>query len=121
MSSGRPSRARLACVFAPSCGRTRSLSTSICQVKTVFRWRRNWPCFRSRHAWSSLRETRTAPPAFRLEAVHYLLKPLDPEQVAEALNRLLAYLRPFEAGSSPSSADHVNEDPIPDKMRFPGM
>src|SRR5690242_14189325 len=28
--------------------------------------------------------------AFRLEAVDYLLKPLDPEQVAEAVNRLLA-------------------------------
>src|SRR5260370_38940099 len=33
--------------------------------------------------------------AFRLEAVDYLLKPLDPEQVAEAVNRLLTYLRPF--------------------------
>jgi DNA-binding LytR/AlgR family response regulator len=30
--------------------------------------------------------------AFRLDAVDYLLKPLDPEQVAEAVNRLLAYL-----------------------------
>src|SRR5215470_5192455 len=39
--------------------------------------------------------------AFRLEA-------LDPEQVTEAVNRLLAYLRPFEAGSSPSSGDHAN-------------
>jgi hypothetical protein len=37
--------------------RTRSLSTSICRAKTVFRWRGNWPCFRSRHAWSLLRET----------------------------------------------------------------
>jgi DNA-binding LytR/AlgR family response regulator len=59
--------------------------------------------------------------AFRLEAVDYLLKPLDPEQVTEAVNRLLAYMRPFESGSSPSSADHVNEGPIPDKMRFTGM
>jgi DNA-binding NarL/FixJ family response regulator len=33
--------------------------------------------------------------AFRLEAVDYLLKPLDPEQVTEAVNRLLAYLRPM--------------------------
>src|SRR3984893_11971342 len=41
--------------------------------------------------------------AFRLEAVDYLLKPLDPEQVTESVNRLLAYLRPFEAGSSPNS------------------
>src|SRR4029077_4551180 len=46
--------------------------------------------------------------AFRLEAVDYLLKPLDPDQVAEAVNRLLAYLRPFEAGSFPSSGDHAN-------------
>jgi two-component system, LytTR family, response regulator len=58
--------------------------------------------------------------AFRLEAVDYLLKPLDPEQVAEAVNRLLAYLRPFEAGSYPSSGDHANGAPTPDKMRFPG-
>jgi DNA-binding NtrC family response regulator len=33
--------------------------------------------------------------AFRLDAVDYLLKPLDPDQVTEAVNRLLAYLRPF--------------------------
>ena len=58
--------------------------------------------------------------AFRLEAVDYLLKPLDPEQVTEAVNRLLAYLRPFEAGSSPSSGDHANGVAAPDKMRFPG-
>jgi two-component system response regulator LytT len=30
--------------------------------------------------------------AFRMDAVDYLLKPLDPEQVAKAVNRLLAYL-----------------------------
>jgi DNA-binding LytR/AlgR family response regulator len=35
--------------------------------------------------------------AFRLAAVDYLLKPLDPEQVTEAVNRLLTYLRPFES------------------------
>jgi DNA-binding LytR/AlgR family response regulator len=58
--------------------------------------------------------------AFRLEAVDYLLKPLDPEQVAEAVNRLLAFLRPFEAGSAPSSSDHTNEGQ-PDKIRFTGM
>jgi DNA-binding LytR/AlgR family response regulator len=57
--------------------------------------------------------------AFRLEAVDYLLKPLDPEQVTEAVNRLLAYLRPFEAGSAPSSGDHAKEGP-PDKMRSTG-
>jgi two-component system, LytTR family, response regulator LytT len=35
--------------------------------------------------------------AFRLNAVDYLLKPLDPAQVNEAVHRLLAHLRPFEA------------------------
>jgi DNA-binding LytR/AlgR family response regulator len=34
--------------------------------------------------------------AFRLNAVDYLLKPLDPAQVNEAVQRLLAHLRPFE-------------------------
>src|SRR3984893_17000432 len=56
--------------------------------------------------------------AFRLEAVDYLLKPLDPEQVTEAVKRLLAYLRPFEAGSSPNSGDHANGVLTPEKMRF---
>src|SRR6202166_1836988 len=42
--------------------------------------------------------------AFRLDAVDYLLKPLDPEQVSEAVNRLLAHLRPFEPDPSPLSA-----------------
>src|SRR6266481_95880 len=59
--------------------------------------------------------------AFRLDAVDYLLKPLDPEQVSEAVNRLLASLRPFESGSSPSSGDYANEVPTPDKMRFTSM
>jgi two-component system, LytTR family, response regulator len=59
--------------------------------------------------------------AFRLAAVDYLLKPLDPEQVTEAVNRLLAYVRPFEAGSSSSSGGHANGVPTTDKMRFPGM
>jgi DNA-binding LytR/AlgR family response regulator len=45
---------------------------------------------------------------------------LDPEQVTEAVNRLLAYLRPFESGSSASSGDHANESPTPDKVRFTG-
>jgi two-component system, LytTR family, response regulator LytT len=58
--------------------------------------------------------------AFRLEAVDYLLKPLDPEQVTEAVSRLLAYLRPFQADSAPSSDDHANEVTTPDKMRFTG-
>ena len=59
--------------------------------------------------------------AFRLEAADYLLKPLDPEQVTEAVNRLLAYLRPFEGRSSPSSGDHANGVAAPDKMRFTGI
>ena len=46
--------------------------------------------------------------AFRLEAVDYLLKPLDPEQVTEAVNRLLSYLRPFEVGSFANSGGHAN-------------
>src|ERR1700737_805817 len=45
--------------------------------------------------------------AFRLDAVDYLLKPLDPEQVTETVKRLLRHLRPFESGS-PSSGDHPN-------------
>jgi len=59
--------------------------------------------------------------AFRLEAVDYLLKPLDPEQVAEAVNRLLAYLRPFESGSYPSSANRAEIATTPDKMDFTGV
>jgi len=57
--------------------------------------------------------------AFRLEAVDYLLKPLDPKQVTEAVNRLLAYLRPFKLGSFSSSGDHANEG-SPNKTRFTG-
>ena len=57
--------------------------------------------------------------AFRLEAVDYLLKPLDPEQVTEAVNRLLAYLRPFESGSFPSAGDQSTEGQP--EMRFTGM
>jgi two-component system LytT family response regulator/two-component system response regulator LytT len=41
--------------------------------------------------------------AFRLEAVDYLLKPLDPAQVEEAVGRLLAHFRPFESDSLPRS------------------
>jgi DNA-binding LytR/AlgR family response regulator len=56
--------------------------------------------------------------AFRLAAVDYLLKPLDPDQVTEAVNRLRASLRPFEAGPFPSSGGHANEVPTPEEMRF---
>src|SRR5258708_38686370 len=59
--------------------------------------------------------------AFRLEAVDYLLKPLDPEQVTEAVYRLLTYLRPFEGASSPGSRGHANRVPTTDKMRSTGM
>src|SRR5260370_11155814 len=58
--------------------------------------------------------------AFRLEAVDYLLKPLDQDQVAEAVNRLLAYLRPFESGSSLRSANRAEGATTPDKMNFTG-
>jgi DNA-binding LytR/AlgR family response regulator len=58
--------------------------------------------------------------AFRLEAVDYLLKPLDPEQVTEAVKRLLAYLRPFESGPSPLSARREDSAPTPDKVLFTG-
>jgi DNA-binding LytR/AlgR family response regulator len=58
--------------------------------------------------------------AFRLEAVDYLLKPLDPEQVVEAVNRLLARLRPFESGSSLHSPDGPGGTTMPDKMKFTG-
>jgi DNA-binding LytR/AlgR family response regulator len=56
--------------------------------------------------------------AFRLEAVDYLLKPLDPDQVAEAVNRLLAILRPFEARPSRSSVDTAEAATASDKMDF---
>jgi DNA-binding LytR/AlgR family response regulator len=55
--------------------------------------------------------------AFRLEAVDYLLKPLDPEQVTEAINRLLTYLRPFEVDSLPSSGDGGNGVSTAEEMR----
>ena len=58
--------------------------------------------------------------AFRLDAVDYLLKPLDPDQVTEAVNRLLAHLRPFEAGSPLLSAHGVDPTMAMDKARFTG-
>ena len=57
--------------------------------------------------------------AFRLDAVDYLLKPLDPEQVSEAVGRLLADLRPFEAGSFPRSSKGSEESPS-NKVVFAG-
>ena len=56
--------------------------------------------------------------AFRLEAVDYLLKPVDALQVAEAINRLLAHLRPFEFGSLLGSARRSGGVLMPDKMCF---
>ncbi len=58
--------------------------------------------------------------AFRLEAVDYLLKPLVPEQVTEAVNRLLAYLRPFESARRSVSAHGVNPAATRHKRRFTG-
>jgi DNA-binding LytR/AlgR family response regulator len=57
--------------------------------------------------------------AFRLDAVDYLVKPLDPEQVSEAVGRLLADLRPFEAGSFPRSSEGSEESPS-NKVVFAG-
>jgi DNA-binding LytR/AlgR family response regulator len=57
-----------------------------------------------------------APEAFRLAAVDYLLKPLDPEQVAEAVERLLGHLRPFEAGPSRRANGRVEGVTTPDKL-----
>jgi DNA-binding LytR/AlgR family response regulator len=59
-----------------------------------------------------------APEAFRLAAVDYLLKPLDPEQVAEAVERLLAHLRPFEAGPSRRANRRVEGVTTPDKLEL---
>jgi DNA-binding LytR/AlgR family response regulator len=59
--------------------------------------------------------------AFRLEAIDYLLKPLDPDQVAEAVKRLLAYLRPFEGASVPGPASLGGGDETPDKPAFGGL
>jgi DNA-binding LytR/AlgR family response regulator len=57
--------------------------------------------------------------AFRLDAVDYLLKPLDPEQVTEAVNRLLPDLRPFESGHS-SLSGGLDSESRPDKTLFTG-
>src|ERR1700747_541679 len=43
--------------------------------------------------------------AFRLDAVDYLLKPLDPDQVNESVQRLLAHLRPFETNGRSNAVD----------------
>ena len=49
------------------------------------------------------------------------MKPLDPEQVTEAVNRLLAHLRPFESGPSPLiRSPRGLGSSTPDKMLFTG-
>ena len=58
--------------------------------------------------------------AFRMEAVDYLLKPLDPEQVTEAVDRLLAHLRPFESRPSSRFRHHVEGQTTPDQTVVPG-
>src|SRR6202011_1377962 len=58
--------------------------------------------------------------AFRLEAVDYLLKPLDSEQVTETVKRLLAHLRPFESHPSELSARGGDSVATPDEMLFTG-
>jgi two-component system response regulator LytT len=45
--------------------------------------------------------------AFRLEAVDYLMKPLDRLQVSEAINRLLVQLQPIEFGAHVGSPNPV--------------
>jgi two-component system, LytTR family, response regulator LytT len=64
------------------------------------------------------RDADRASHAFRLNAVDYLLKPLDPLQVAEAVNRLLVHLRPFEFGSLLGSASRSDGILTPDKFCF---
>jgi DNA-binding LytR/AlgR family response regulator len=56
--------------------------------------------------------------AFRLEAVDYLLKPLDPAQVDEAVGRLLAHFRPFESDSLPRSSGQTNAETAADTNRL---
>ncbi len=58
--------------------------------------------------------------AFRLDAVDYLLKPLDPKQVGEAVNRLLAHSRPFESNPSSPLSARVDLVPTADRMHFTG-
>src|SRR6516225_4190629 len=65
-------------------------------------------------------DAKRATDAFRLEAVDYLLKPVGPAQVVESVNRLLAYLRPFETGGYAWAADQNKDAVASDKMRVTG-
>jgi DNA-binding LytR/AlgR family response regulator len=55
--------------------------------------------------------------AFRLEAVDYLLKPLDPIHVFEAVNRLAAALRPFKMETVRVPPGSQTGSPTSDKAR----
>jgi two-component system, LytTR family, response regulator LytT len=57
--------------------------------------------------------------AFRLKAVDYLLKPLDPLEVAEAVERLMVQLRPLEFGSFLDPASRPDATLTPGKSGFP--
>lgn len=63
--------------------------------------------------------TEHAVEAFRLKAVDYLLKPLDPFAVAEAVDRLLVRLRPLEFGSLLGSASRPDAILTLGKSGFP--
>jgi DNA-binding LytR/AlgR family response regulator len=56
--------------------------------------------------------------AFRLEAVDYLLKPLDPIHVLEAVNRLAAALRPFKIETLRVPPGSQTRSPTSDKARL---
>jgi two-component system, LytTR family, response regulator LytT len=63
--------------------------------------------------------TEHAVEAFRLKAVDYLLKPLDPLEVVEAVDRLLVRLRPLEFRSLLGSASRPDTILTPGKSGFP--
>jgi two-component system response regulator LytT len=63
--------------------------------------------------------TEHAVEAFRLKAVDYLLKPLDPLEVAEAVDRLLVQLRPLEFGPLLGSASRPEAILSPGRSGFP--
>jgi DNA-binding LytR/AlgR family response regulator len=58
--------------------------------------------------------------AFRLNAVDYLLKPLDPEQVTEAVHRLAVHLRPFESISSLADLHGAKGEQMRNRLDFAG-
>ncbi len=64
------------------------------------------------------RTTDRATDAFRLEAVDYLLKPLDPVKVAEAAGRLVTCLQRFRYYSFPGAATRTGAILPPNKMGF---